>query len=165
MPDPAPLNFRYARFPHGRLSGLEENRPAAEESAGGRYYAVDTETIFVSHGFQWNKVFSLEKPIHELDGPLVDRPDPSTCVGTLYTDEDGLQYEAFPTAWATVNIRATPTEPNEGIDASTRQLFDSNDTPIMIWASGIIFPNLPTANPGISGQLWLNGGVPNISTG
>lgn len=163
MLDREPLKFRYTKFLKGRLSGVEADRPAAEDNAGGRYYATDTETIFISHGVQWNEVATLEKPIHVLDGLLVNRPDPATCVGILYVDEDGLQYEAFPTAWATVNSRAIPTEPNEGIDASARRLFDVDDTLIMTWASGIILPNLPISDPGVSGQLWNNSGILSIS--
>lgn len=152
------LSFHYTKFPFGRLSGPEENIPSAQENANGRYYAVDAETIFVSHGVQWNKVSTLEKPLHILDGLLVNRPDPATCVGTLYIDEHGLQYEAFPTAWATVNSRAFPIEPDEGI------LFDCDDVPVMTWgASGILLPNLPTSDPGVSGQLWNNSGTLNIS--
>lgn len=87
-----------------RISGLLADRPAANAAAGARYYATDG-VIYFSTGDGWKPSFALD---HRdaggvLSGLLAVRPDPSTCVGWIWIDEDGNEYEAFPRAWALVN--------------------------------------------------------------
>jgi uncharacterized cupredoxin-like copper-binding protein len=129
-----------------RLSGLEADRPAAQSAVGARYYTTDTETIFVSHGQDWHVVSTLdiEQANGEKDGTLDDRPSPESCIGVLYTDNDGVQYEAFPTAWATVNSQSIASEPDEGAIPLVQVVlgaagFDIVPTPASVSAGPLTF--------------------------
>lgn len=90
----------------GRLSGLVAKRPLPGAAINARYYATDTKTIYVSAGRIWKPTYTLQQDQAASfdDGNLAERPEAGTCIGTLFTDESGLQYEAFPTAWAAVNL-------------------------------------------------------------
>lgn len=87
-----------------RLSGPLAARPAANAAVGARFRSTEGQT-YVSTGRTWVESFELPWAHAQgiRSGLLSERPAPSTCVGWLYIDENGNEYEAFPSVWASVN--------------------------------------------------------------
>ena len=101
------------------LNGGEPGRGRtrrAKTAAGARYFATDTGAITFSTGVGWkaDSVITEAEANGIISGQLAGRPQPVTCVGYIFIDENGIQYEAFPTAWATIN------GPQSGVDATAR---------------------------------------------
>lgn len=96
-----------------RLSGLSTDRPSAAEAVGARYYATDSQVVYYSTGSAWLAGFPLDQSdavaIRSTGpNPGQTKPDPQTCVGSIFIDDDGTVYEAFPTAWAVITLAGYP---------------------------------------------------------
>lgn len=89
-----------------RISSTAALRPEASEAVGCRHLSTDTGVIAVSDGYAWIAVTTLARSEAQIvrGGLLASRPEANTCIGLLYTDEDGYDYEAFPGGWAQVNL-------------------------------------------------------------
>lgn len=89
-----------------RISSTAAARPEAPDAFHCRHLSTDTGAIAVSNGTDWIEVTTLDRDeaVGIKGGTLAARPDASTCVGWLYTDEDGFDYEAFPGGWVQVNL-------------------------------------------------------------
>lgn len=89
-----------------RISSTAAARPDAPAAFHCRHLSTDTGVIAVSNGTDWIVVTTLDRneAVGIKGGTLAARPAYSTCIGWLYTDESGYDYEAFPGAWVQVNV-------------------------------------------------------------
>jgi hypothetical protein len=95
-----------------RQSGTHSTRPNASTAIGSRWFSTDTGAVYVSMGATWQQVKTVSPQDANglLSGLLSARPTASANLGWLYTDENGVTYEAFPGGWATVVLEVLATQ-------------------------------------------------------
>lgn len=134
-----------------RANGLLSERPNANAAGNTRYYATDTQVTSYSGGQDWADNWPLDQSdvVGTINVPQASMPNPGSCIGWVNIDPNtGLQYEAFPTAWANVSVEVRPVLPGS-IQMNTVIITDAQ---IKAMSSGSQITVIPAPGPG----KWIN---------